>query len=356
MSQFQNSFRMTSAPVIVEFGAGTIATLGERLEELRCDRALVLSTPEQCDEAMRAVEILGPRASGVYTKAAMHTPVAVTQDAISHLEHSRADSLVAIGGGSTTGLGKAIAYRTGLPLVAVPTTYAGSEVTPILGQTEGGRKTTLTDSRVQPRVVIYDPELTLGLPTGITVTSALNAVAHAAEGLYARNRHPLAVLSAIEGMRAFRSALPRLVKAPDDIDARGEALYGAWLCGTVLGQVGMALHHKLCHVLGGSFGLPHAETHAVVLPHAIAYNARAVPDLLAPVAEIFGEPAGAGLHAFARSVGAPTALRDLGLKEGDLPKAAAIAVENAYWNPQPVTEAGILTLLKAAWAGEPPAN
>jgi maleylacetate reductase len=355
MPLYQDAFSVRTAPVIVQFGAGAVASLGERLDELGCAQALVVSTRGQAGLGERVAAILGGRAAGVYPRAAMHTPVEVTDAAVSHLRQVRADAVVAVGGGSTTGLGKAIAYRTGLPLVAVPTTYAGSEVTPILGQTEGGRKTTLSDPRVQPKVVVYDPELTLDLRPEVTVTSALNAVAHAAEGIYARNRHPLAVVSAIEGMRAFHAALPRLVAAPRDVAARGEALYGAWLCGTVLGQVGMALHHKLCHVLGGSFGLPHAETHAVVLPHAIAFNAVAVPELLVPVAEIFGGPPGAGLHRFAREVGAPTSLRELGLGEADLPRAAAIASESPYWNPRPVTEAGLLALLREAWAGAPPA-
>jgi maleylacetate reductase len=165
----------------------------------------------------------------------------------------------------------------------VPTTYAGSEATPILGQTEGQVKTTLSDPRVQPEVILYDAELVASLPVPMTVTSALYAIAHAAEGLYAQDRNPLSSALAVEGMRAFAEALPRVIAAPGDLTARGEALYGAWLCGTVLGQVGMALHHKLCHTLGGSFGLPHAETHAVILPHAIAYNEAAVPDLLAPL-------------------------------------------------------------------------
>jgi maleylacetate reductase len=262
---------------------------------------------------------------------------------------------VAVGGGSTTGLGKAIAYRTDLPQIVVPTTYAGSEATSILGQTEGGAKTTLTDPRVQPEVILYDAELVAGLPVPMTVTSALNAIAHAAEGLYAQDRNPLSSALAAEGMGAFAEALPRVIATPGDLTARGETLYGAWLCGTVLGQVGMALHHKLCHVLGGTFGLPHAETHAIILPHAIAYNEAAVPGLLAPVAEIFGDvTAGDALHGFAARSGAPLALRDLGLARADLDRAAEVAARNPYWNPAPVTRDGIRHLLDAAWEGRAP--
>lgn len=221
---------------------------------------------------------------------------------------------MAIGGGSAIGLGKAIALRRVLPLIALPTTYAGSEATPILGQTENGVKTTLTDAKIQPGVILYDPELVATLPPRITVTSALNAMAHAVEALYARERSPLSSLMALEGLRAFRDALPRVQAAPGDLSARAETLYGAWLCGTVLGQVGMALHHKLCHVLGGAFNLP----------HAIGFNAAVVPHLLAPVAQRFGdaEP-GRALYRFAATMGAPLALRTLlqAAWEGALPEA-----------------------------------
>jgi maleylacetate reductase len=355
MHEFQDSFVATTAAVRVRFGVGVRDKVAEEVEALGCERALVLSTPHQCDDAMRVAETLGTRAAGLYTKAAMHTPVDVTEDAIGHVNASSADCVVAIGGGSTTGLGKAIALRTDLPQIVIPTTYAGSEATPILGQTEDGIKTTLTDPKIQPEVILYDAELVKTLPVAMTVTSALNAMAHAVEALYARDRNPVSTLLAGEGLRAFKSALPRVRENPMDLAARGQTLYGAWLCGTVLGQVGMALHHKLCHTLGGSFDLPHAETHAIVLPHAIAFNARAVPDLLSPICEIFGgENAGSALHEFARSVGAPTALKEIGLQEADLGRATDLATRNPYWNPQPIDPPAVRALLRAAWAGEPP--
>lgn len=356
MSMFQEEFVTTSAAVRVRFGAGVRHAVGEEMETLGLRRALILTTPQQADTAQVFAALLGARAAGVFTGAVMHTPTAVSEDATNVARRLEADCVVAIGGGSTTGLGKAIALRTDLPQIVVPTTYAGSEATSILGQTEGGRKTTITTAKVQPEVILYDAELVRTLPVSMTVTSALNAMAHAAEGLYARNRSPISTLMATEGLRAFLEALPRVVADPEDLRARGETLYGAWLCGTVLGQVGMALHHKLCHTLGGSFDLPHAETHAIILPHAIGYNEVAVPQLLAPVADIFGGATAAGsLHDFAVSMKAPRALRDLGLREADLDRAADIATENAYWNPRPVERAGLRKLLQAAWAGEPPA-
>jgi maleylacetate reductase len=356
MSLFQEEFVATSAAVRVRFGAGARRAVGDEMEALGVRRALVLTTAQQAATADEFAAMLGERSAGTFTGAVMHTPVAVSEEATEVARRLGADCVVAVGGGSTTGLGKAIALRTDLPQIVVPTTYAGSEATPILGQTEGGRKTTITSPKVQPEVILYDAELVRTLPVPMTVTSALNAMAHAAEGLYARNRSPMSTLMAIEGLRAFRDALPRVVAEPAGLKARGETLYGAWLCGTVLGQVGMALHHKLCHTLGGSFDLPHAETHAIVLPHAIAYNEHAVPDLLAPIAEIFGAAsAGGALHHFAMSMKAPLALRDLGLREADLDRAADLATENPYWNPRPVERDALRRLLQAAWAGEPPA-
>lgn len=355
MSYFQPIFEAESAAVRVRFGPGVRHGVAEEVRRLGARRALVLSTPRQADSALAVAEDVGDLVAGVFTRAAMHTPVDVTEDAVAHAREVSADCLIAIGGGSTTGLAKAIAWRTDLPQIVLPTTYAGSEVTPILGQTEDGRKTTLSDPKVRPEVILYDAELVAGLPVPITVTSALNAMAHAAEGLYARDRNPMTTALAVEGLKAFRDALPRVLAAPQDVTARGETLYGAWLCGTVLGQVGMALHHKLCHTLGGSFGLPHAETHAIVLPHALAYNARAVPDQLQPVCAVFGgDNAGTALYDFAGTVGAPRALRDLGLAADDLDRAAGLAVENPYWNPEPVTRDAVRALLGAAWEGAPP--
>lgn len=343
-----------SHPSTVVFGAGARAQVGAWIDRLGCSRALVLSTPQQEADAQALAAEIGSRAAGVFAGAAMHTPVAVTETALEAVRAARADCVVSLGGGSTTGLGKAIALRTDLPQIVVPTTYAGSEVTDILGQTEAGQKTTIRDEKVRPEVVIYDPALTLGLPVAMSVTSGLNAMAHAAEGLYASDRNPVTSLLAVEGLRALKAGLPRIVAAPRDADARADALYGAWLCGVVLGSVSMALHHKLCHVLGGSFDTPHAETHAIMLPHTIAFNAAAVPALVRPAADLFGGAIGPGLWDFAHALGAPLALRDLGLGEGDLDRAAEIATRNPYENPRPIDRTSIRTLLQRAWEGARP--
>ena len=341
----------------VRFGAGIRASLIEEVRALGRARALVLSTPQQSDVAMDVVSGLNGTVAGVYTRAAMHTPVHVTKDALCHAQDVGADCLIAVGGGSTTGLGKALALRTGLPQIVVPTTYAGSEATPILGQTENGEKTTLTDPKVLPDVVLYDPELVVSLPPHMTVTSGLNAMAHAAEALYAKDRSDETTALALEGLRAFASGLPAVLRSPSDLDARENTQRGAYACGAVLGQVGMSLHHKLCHTLGGTFDLPHADTHAIVLPHAVHYNAEAVPDELAPVADLLGGTApGRALWDFAKNLNAPLALKSLGLTEGDLDRAADVALARPYWNPRALTRDGLRALLQNAWSGDAPGS
>lgn len=348
------AFTYQGSPARIVFADGASAEVGAWVEKLGCRRALVLSTPHQAADAAALSDSLGALSAGTFTEATMHTPVEVTERAVARAAELQADCVVSLGGGSTTGLGKAMAYRTDIPQIVVPTTYAGSEVTPILGQTENGTKTTLRSPKVTPEVVIYDPELTYGLPVAMSVTSGLNAIAHAAEALYAEDRNPISTLMAIEGMRALKDALPVIVGEPRDSEARGKALYGAWLCGTVLGQIAMSLHHKICHTLGGSFDTPHAETHAIMLPHTIGFNAEAVPELMAPVSDIFGGSPGQALYDFAKSIGAPMALRDFGLSEADLDRAAEIATKNPYSNPRPFDRAAIRALLQNAWSGERP--
>jgi alcohol dehydrogenase class IV len=329
--------------------------VGAELEMLGCRRALVLSTPEQAADAERLAQQLGAASAGVFAGAAMHTPTDVTVRAFEKLLSVEADCLVTLGGGSAIGLGKALALRTGLPQIAIPTTYAGSEATPILGQTDDGVKTTLRTLDVLPEVIIYDVDLTLSLPPALSATSGLNAIAHAVEALYARDANPVISLLAEQGIAALASALPRIARNPADADARSDALYGAWACGTCLGAVGMSLHHKLCHTLGGSFDLPHAPTHAILLPHAVAYNAAYAPAAMARIARALGcADAAQGLYELARSLGVPAGLRELGLAEEGLEKAAALAVAAPYWNPRPIEAASLGRLLHNAFHGRPP--
>ncbi len=346
------TFEMNPARIV--FGAGSLSKLGDEIRRLGGQRALVLSTPQQEGQARALAEQLGVLAVGVFAHAAMHTPIDVTTKGMNAFNSLQADCLVALGGGSTIGLGKAIAYRNDAAQIAVPTTYAGSEVTPILGQTEDGIKTTVRHARILPEVVIYDPELTIDLPTDMSVTSGLNAMAHAIEAVYAPERNPVVALMALEGVRALRDALPIIVADPQDRKARSQALYGSWLCGTLLGMMGMSLHHKLCHTLGGSFNLPHAPTHAIVLPHSVSYNAEAAAAELKPLADLFGGNLGVGLHDFAKALGAPLALKDLGLAQEQLDRAADQATQNPYWNPRALERDGIRALLQRAWEGTQP--
>ncbi len=350
------NFVYTGLPARVLFGDGTLAQARAELERLGVHRALVLSTPQQQAPAEALAQQLGDRSVGTCPLAVMHTPVAVTEQALQRVTAERVDGLVALGGGSTIGLSKALALRTDLPQLVIPTTYAGSEMTPILGETKDGVKTTLRSLEVLPEVVLYDVALTLGLPTALSGVSGLNALAHAVEALYAQDHNPIIDLFALEGIAALARALPRIATSPNDREARADALRGAWLCGACLGAVGMALHHKLCHTLGGSFDLPHAQTHAVVLPHAAAYNTSAVPQVMTKVAQALGTTGSAarGLFELARAVGAPTSLDALGMPKAGLERALGLALANPYWNPRPLEAEGLRGLLEAAWAGTAP--
>lgn len=340
------AFTYAALPTRVVFGRGKLKEAAAEAKRLGIKRPLVITTSHQAD----SVKGLIAETNGVgFAGAAMHTPVNVTEDALAVVKAESCDGTIALGGGSSTGLGKAIAFRTDLPQLVIPTSYAGSEMTNILGETADGAKITKRDAKIQPETVIYDPDLLATIPDNFAATSGMNAIAHAVEGLYAIDGNPIVSLMAEEGIRALAASLP-LGKAGHD-----EALYGAWLCGAVLGSVAMALHHKLCHVLGGSFNLPHAETHTVVLPHATAYNAEGSSEAMARIARALGTSGAAGgLFDLAKRLGAPTALKDIGMPEDGLDKAADIAVANPYPNPRPLERTAIRALLDNAYHGRRP--
>ena len=339
----------------VVFGTGALDHLPREIELLGAKHALVLSTPGQKARAQGLADRLGSRCAGVFPHAVMHVPIETAREARTQASRLGADCAVAFGGGSTIGLAKAIAMESWLPILAIPTTYSGSEMTAIHGITEAGIKRTGRDQGVLPRTVIYDPALTVGLPVAVTVTSACNAIAHAVEALYAQDCNPISSLMAEEGIHALAHGLPRVVKAPSDLDARSDCLYGAWLCGAVLGAVGTALHHKLCHVLGGTWNLPHAETHTVILPHAMAYNYAAARAAMRAAERALDVPQAAqGIYDLMKGLGAPLALRDIGMPETGLDRAAELATQQPYFNPRPVERAGIRALLDAAFHGRRP--
>ncbi|GAQ03430.1 maleylacetate reductase [Aspergillus lentulus] len=351
-----DSFEYNANPGRVIFGSGTIQKLPDEIARLNLKAPLVLSTPQQVGHAEAVKSVLKGQVAGIFSEATMHTPTHITDKAVEYARAQGADLVVSIGGGSTIGLGKAISIRTGLPHICIPTTYAGSEMTPILGETAEGLKKTRSDPKILPGTVIYDVDLTMTLPAAMSATSGVNAIAHAVEALYARNTNPVINLMAVEGTRALASALPEIVENPSSKTARSLALYGAWLCGTCLGSVGMSIHHKLCHTLGGSFNLPHAETHTAVLPHAISYNAPKIPEAMKKLAEALPDSNGdaiQGLNVLLDKLKVKRGLKEFGMKEEDIDKAADIAVSNPYWNPRDIERTPIRELIRRVWAGEP---
>ena len=326
------------------------------IERLGLERMLLLTTERGRALGDDLARSLGARVVGTFTGVREHVPVEVAREARALARSLSADGLLAVGGGSTIGTAKAVALETPLPIVAVPTTYAGSEMTPIWGLTESGHKRTGRSPDVLPRLVLYDPDLTLGLPARVTGPSALNALAHCVEALYAAGTNPITTLVAEEGMRALARGLPAAVASPMDPTGRADTLYGAYLAGAALGAAGTGLHHKICHVLGGAFNLPHAETHAAVLPQVVWFQQSAIPSLMKRVAVALGaETAAGGLYDLAERVGAPVALKTLGLRAEQLDEAVPLVLAVAPpENPRPVDRAAVRRILQHAFDGRRP--
>jgi maleylacetate reductase len=351
------AFTYEALPGRVVFGAGASRDrLAEEVGRLDAERVLLVATGQERELAEELAGPLGERLVGRFTGVRPHVPIEVAERAKNAAREVGADCLLSVGGGSTTGTAKAVALETELPIAAVPTTYAGSEMTPVYGLTSGQRKRTGKSLKVLPRVVIYDPELTFSLPGFITGPSAMNAMAHCVEAFYAPGANPITSLVAEEGIRALASGVPAAVSRPEDLDGRTQTLYGAYLAGAAFAAAGGGIHHKICHVLGGAYDLPHAETHTVILPQAVAFNEEAIPEVMQRVARALGaEEAASGLYDLARRIGAPTALKDVGMKEENLEEAVALVLEEAPRdNPRPVDEADIRGLLEDAYAGRRP--
>jgi alcohol dehydrogenase class IV len=354
------SFEYTTLPGHVIFGRGVARErLGEAVDRVGGRRLIVITTTSERALADALAAPLADRVVATFTDVRPHVPVPVAEAARTAASAAGADAILSIGGGSTTGTAKAVALGLGLPIVAVPTTYAGSEVTPVWGMTEGARKQTGRDPRVLPRVVVYDPELTVSLPASLTAVSGLNALAHSVEAFWAPGANPVTSVLAEEAIRALSIGLPQVVADPGDVDGRGDVLYGAWLAGSAFAVAGSALHHKICHVLGGAYDLPHAEMHAVVLPHATAFLSPAVPEADHRIAAALGSrpettSAATALLRLARELDAPTALQDIGLRHEELDHAAELVAEQAPAQPRPLDRAHARALLEAAWGGTEP--
>jgi alcohol dehydrogenase class IV len=336
---------------------GSLHEISGEVSHLDSRRALIITSPGRSDPADRISALLGDRCAGIHAGAMQHVPYATVRAAVEDVRRRDADLLVAAGGGSTIGLAKGVALETRLPILAVPTTYSGSEMTHIWGISRDGQKTTGRDPVVKPRTVIYDPELLRTLPPALSLTSGINGMAHAVEALYAKDGNPVATLLAEESIRTLARSLPLVVADPADVQARALSLYGAWLAAAVLDMVGMALHHKLCHTLGGSFGLPHSQTHTVILPYAVGYNAPAIPDALAAMARALGcdpDEVPGRIQDLSRDNGGPVSLRELGFPADGVARAAALATRKPYDNPRPVTEEALRRLLEEAYRGVRP--
>jgi maleylacetate reductase len=342
-------------PQRVCFGSGEAAVnLRRQIGSLGASAVMVIAAKA---EAGLADEVTaGLPVALRHDDVVMHVPVEVAERAREAAAAVGADALVSVGGGSTTGLAKAIALTSGLPIVTVPTTYAGSEATPVWGLTEGARKTTGIDPVVLPKVIVYDATLTMTLPVPMSVASGLNALAHCVDSMWAPNADPINAAFAAEGIRSLAAGLPKVVADPLDLDGREQALYAAYLSATAFASAGSGLHHKICHVLGGAYNLPHAQTHATVLPYVLAFNGPAAPEAERRIAAAFGtEPAIDGLQALRQELDAPRALRDYGFTEDAIPEAAdAILPAVPPSNPRPVTAEDLRGLLRAAWSGADP--
>jgi maleylacetate reductase len=341
-------------PARVVFAPDSFAELPAELHRLQVERAFIVSTPGRLASLPPLQPLLDSRLAAVFDGAVEHVPVDVVKRALDECRRVNADVCVAIGGGSSIGLGKAIAREARLPLVAVPTTYSGSEMTSIWGMTDASGKKTGRDPRVAPRVVVYDPLLTLDLPSTVSAASGMNAMAHAVEALYAANASPVAQSLAEEAARLLAASLPHVMSTPGDRDARSTALAGAHLAGRALDLAAMGLHHRLCHVLGGSFGLPHARTHAALLPYVVAFNAPAAPEAMRRLGRALDvtDPV-AGIASLARTLGVATPLSVLGLRPEDLDRAAEEATTTAYPNPRSTTRDDVRAVLDAALHGAP---
>lgn len=342
------AFDYDALPGRVIFGAGRVAEVPAEVERLGARRVVVVAGREEDALAERVEQGLGERLAGRVDRIRQHVPEEVAEAGRERVAELDGDALVSLGGGSTTGLAKAVALTTGLPILAIPTTYAGSEMTPIWGLTAGARKTTGRDLRVLPRTVVYDPELTLTLPPALSAASGMNALAHCAEALWVPAANPVTSAVAEEGIRALAAGLPRVVVAPEDLDARTDALHGAYLGATALAAVGTGLHHKLAHVLGGTFDLPHADVHTVLLPYTVAFHAERHPTAVARIAAALeSEDAATGLWELGRRLQAPADLAALGLTEEQADEAAGIVAESGAADREEVRE-----LLRGALRGQ----
>jgi maleylacetate reductase len=339
-------------PGRVVFGVGALDRLGEELARLGARRVLLVASKRVADDL---AERLGDRHAATCSEIVQHVPVEVAERATALAREVAADALVAVGGGSAVGLAKAVALDLAIPIVAAPTTYAGSELTTIYGLSQDGRKRTGRDPRVLPKVVLYDPALTRSLPPQVAGPSGMNALAHGVEAFYGPGANPISTALAVEGIRDLAAGLPQAVERPEELEGRTQTLRGAWLAGAALAVAGTGIHHQICHVLGGAFSLDHGGMNAVLLPHTVRFVTPAVPAAMTQVMAALGAADSAkGCFDLARRIGAPTSLAALGLAGADLDRAAELCAGHVSGRPRPARVEELRALLGAAHAGLPP--
>jgi maleylacetate reductase len=347
-------FTHEGVPIRIVFGVGVRHGVAEELDRLGLSQVVLIASESSRDEANAMAAALDHRLTWRVDGVRQHVPTELAQEVTDDAIRVGADGVVTLGGGSATGLGKAVAV-SGLPLVAVPTTYSGSEMTPFWGVTTGRHKEVGRDLSVVPKTVLYDPELTYRLPAHITAASGMNALAHCLEGLWAAGASPLTEPVALDAARALCGSLPVAVAEPWDAKARGRALVGACQAGMVLAGAGTGLHHKLCHVLGGRYDMPHAQTHAALLPHVVGFNEAVLGSLAARMAVAVGSGrASTAVYHLAVHMGLTMALGELGMPEEGIAEVAAEVAAAPPPNPRPVDEASLRSLLRAAWEGDGP--
>ena len=353
-------FEFVGLPSRVIFGTGKITALTEEIVALGAKRALFVCSPGRVAEVEGLMKNVGALAAGLCDQALPFTPFEAAEEGRQAARDCQADCLVSYGGGNAVGFAKAIALELGIPIIAIPTTLSGSETTSLQGIIKDGKRVQNASPRMMARTLIYDSDLTSGLPLSVMIPSGGNSMAHAVGALVTDKGNPMSRLFAREGLGVMARALQCIAGNSDDADARGQAFYGAWLNANTLTLApgGVNVHHKLCHTIGGGLGLPHANVHTIILPHSTAYNRDAVPEAMSAISDALGDQTGdapGALFDLIETVGAPTALRDVGMAEESIETVAdQVATDSYYSNPRPIERAGILALIEDAWHGRRP--
>jgi maleylacetate reductase len=348
-------FDYTPVPSKAVFGENSVMKLAEEIKLLGGSRVMIACTKNMVGRLGHVLDDLGDMVSSIYDKAEPHCPEHIALGAVQEFKQKNCDIVVAIGGGSTIGIGKAITLRTDAPLIVVATTPCGSESTPIHGMLIGNKKKTGRDRKVIASTSIYDPSLTTTMNAHLTGTIGMNSLAHCVEALYAQVKSPVSDMMAIEGIKALTQGLPGSIENPNDLKAREQVLYGGMLSGYCVTLAGIAIHHKLCHVLGGHHGIPHGESNSVILPYAAAYNESAAPEAMEKIKSAMGtNNASGGIFDFATKIKVPKSLKELGMRESDLDLAAQETIERTPYNPKPVQEKSVREMLQQAYEGVRP--